>query len=117
LLINHSKTKTVRTKENNTTERASQEARVLANSLQFQGVNQNCNRIRQQAKALPSARRRHFAAGQKYGVWWYANRRFCFNKKATISSTQDMIARKFDNLHYPQLCQHPENPVCAGFIF
>jgi hypothetical protein len=59
-LIDYSKIEPVRTKENNTTERASQEAWVLERRSLFQIFTQGCKRFRQPAKKLPSARRRHF---------------------------------------------------------
>ena len=81
LLIDSSKIEPVRTKENNTTERVSQEARVLERRALFQMLTQDYKRFRQLAKELPSARRRHFCIlllpGKMYGVWRYANRRLC----------------------------------------
>ena len=58
LLIDYSKIEPVRTKENNTTARVLQEARVLERRALFQRFTQDYKRFRQRAKKLPFARRR-----------------------------------------------------------
>jgi hypothetical protein len=60
LLVDDSKIKSVRTKGKATKERVSQEARVLENGSLFQRFSQGYKRSRQQAKILPSARRKNF---------------------------------------------------------